>query len=96
MNYIFFIICCNILFASATKTHIKPKSTFCVNCTFFKNDFKESIYGRCTLFPKIDIDNGFLVDGMKPIKTSDEYYHCSTARTIESMCGKEGKHFEKK
>jgi len=70
------------------------KTPLCVNCKFFKNNFyTESKFGKCTKFPQNTIDYT-LVDGIS-VK-QQEYYYCSTAREMESMCGKEGKFYQHK
>ena len=93
MNYIFFIIYCNILslFSAAP---IKPK--LCVDCKFFTKDFFTiNKFGKCSLFPKVDDINYFLVDGNKD-NINSEYHYCSTSRKYDHMCGEEGKLFENK
>ena len=72
-----------------TVTCIKPK--LCINCKYYINtsDVKSNIiYGKCLLSPKKN-DNyiNFLVTGEKKF----EYNYCSTSRSSENMCGKEGK-----
>jgi hypothetical protein len=44
------------------------------------------------LFLKPEGKTNFLVNGI----SNDEYYYCSTARDIYSMCGEEGKYYKKK
>jgi hypothetical protein len=71
------------------------KPNFCVDCRFYRKDFfSSSEFGKCALFPKKEEDSSFFVNG----NTNDkiEYYFCSTARTSDHMCGKEGKYYEKK
>ena len=74
-----------------TTTSIKPK--LCINCKYYtnKSDFKSDvIYGKCLLSPKKnenENDINFLVSGEKKF----EYNYCSTSRSSEDMCGKEGK-----
>lgn len=93
MNYIFLIIYCNILL-SLSVISLKPK--LCIDCKFFtKNIFTPNKFGKCSLFPKIEIDNDYLIDGVENIKNVD-YHYCSTSREFEHMCGKEGKLYEKK
>ena len=71
------------------------KTPLCVNCKFFKKDFfTESKFGKCTKFPQNTIDYT-LVDGIS-VNKKQEYYYCSTAREMESMCGKEGKFYQNK
>jgi hypothetical protein len=52
-------------------------------------------YGKCAKFPKDDESLYFLVNGKTQPKFKD-YYYCSTARSIDSMCGPTGKLFELK
>ena len=93
MNYIFLIIYCNILL-SFSVISLKPK--LCIDCKFFtKNIFISNKFGKCSLFPIKEIDNGYLIDGVKNIKNVD-YQYCSISREYEHMCGKEGKLYEKK
>jgi len=44
--------------------------------------------------PKVDENRYYLVTGK--IQNVEEYYFCSTARSIESLCGPIGKKYEKK
>lgn len=68
---------------------------FCKDCKFFKKDFfTETKYGHCSHFPFQETDN-YLVDGFKD-ESPTSYYFCSTARSSDSMCGKEGKYYESK
>jgi hypothetical protein len=90
MNYFFLIICSVVLPALSLKS-VTPK--VCVNCKFFtKNVNSEDKYGRCSLFPKEENTINFLVSG---IKDDNNYFLCSTARTNNNMCGKEGKMYKK-
>jgi hypothetical protein len=67
----------------------------CVKCKYFKNDFWTlSKYGKCTLYPKPIEDDAFFVTGVKTPKKI-EYSFCSTARMSDSMCGEEGKYYQK-
>jgi hypothetical protein len=72
-----------------TVTCTKPK--LCINCKYYINmsDLKSNIfYGKCLLSPKNNNnDIKFLVSGERII----EYNYCSTSRSSENMCGKEGK-----
>ena len=74
---------------------MNSKEKFCKDCRFFKKDFfTETKYGVCSKFPIEQTDN-YLVDGVKALSPI-EYSYCSTARTYEKMCGKDGKYFESK
>ena len=76
-------------------TVICTKPKLCINCKYYtnKSDFKSNaIFGKCLLSPKKnenenDNDINFLVSGEKKF----EYNYCTTSRSSEDMCGKEGK-----
>jgi len=73
---------------------VKPK--LCVNCKFFtKGFFTSNNFGRCLMFPKEELNDNFLVTGIKD-KKYIEYTYCSIARNFDSKCGKEGKLYKKK
>ena len=60
----------------------------CVNCKFFKSDLLGgNVYGKCSLFPKTEID----IDLVTGIKKYPKYQYCSIARDYDDLCGKEGK-----
>jgi hypothetical protein len=83
MNTLFFLI----LVSDA----IQP----CVKCKFFKNNFfTDSKFGKCSLYPKSVENSDFFVTGIETPKKI-EYTYCSVARTFESMCGEEGKFYQK-
>jgi hypothetical protein len=83
---------CSIILSPFLANQIIPK--LCINCKFYtKKIFFISEYGKCSLFPKENIYDSFLVNGKKPNK---EYYYCYTSREFDNMCGKEGKFYEKK
>lgn len=70
---------------------IKPK--LCINCKFFKNNFiLGSELGKCSLFPIIENNDYFLVNGMKKF----DYKYCSTLRENDNYCGKDGKLYKEK
>lgn len=50
-------------------------------------------HGKCVNFPKEREDIYFLVNG-KATSNTNQYYYCSTARSIDTMCGSQGKFFE--
>lgn len=50
-------------------------------------------YGKCIKFPTENDPLYSLVTG-KPDSTYKKYYYCSTARSIDNMCGAQGKLFE--
>jgi len=71
----------------------KSNVKFCKDCKFFKKDLlPQTKFGHCTYFPYQQTDD-YLVDGVKDM-TPSSYYYCTTARSSERMCGKEGKYFE--
>ena len=84
---------------------IKPKPTLinhkpkiCIDCKFYikqNNFFISNEFGKCSLFPYECENDYYLVNGLNNEK-DEEYYHCSTARKYEDMCGREGKFYEKK
>jgi hypothetical protein len=82
-----------ILSPSFSANQIIPK--LCIDCKFYKKGlFTFSKFGKCTLFPTVNEPDYFLVNGKN--KNNIECYHyCSTARNFDSMCGKEGKFYEK-
>jgi len=66
---------------------------FCKNCKFFKKDFfTETKFGHCSHFP-FQQTNDYLVDGYKD-ESPISYHYCSTSRSSDHMCGKEGKYYE--
>ena len=96
MLIIYFMII--MLFAMLISTSIisasiiKPK--LCINCKFYtkENIITSNEFGKCKMFPKDNNNIYFLVDGIN----KEDYYYCSVARKYDSMCGKEGKFYEKK
>jgi hypothetical protein len=69
----------------------------CVNCKFYTKDFCDSSkFGKCSLFPKENNYDSFLVNGNGNTNKNKEYYYCSTSRGFEDMCGKEGKCYQPK
>ena len=72
---------------------VKVESLFCKNCKYFiqQHGIPES-FGKCGLFPTIE-QNFFLITGIAEEK--HDFYYCSTARSVETMCGEKGKHYQK-
>lgn len=73
---------------------------FCVDCQHCIPYWSGSYYSRCSAFPRTNqainaAETNYLVSGVFP-KVNIEYYHCSTAREMEDMCGKQGKFFTAK
>jgi len=86
------ITCISILSRFLT-SQIRPK--LCIDCKFYtKPFFANSEFGKCTLFPKEKVNDYFWVNGKNDNNT--EYKYCSTLRSCDSMCGKEGKLYEKR
>jgi hypothetical protein len=76
-----------------SSSQITPK--LCMNCKFFtKNFFTNSDFGKCKMFPIKNVNDYFLVNGKN--YTYVEYQYCTTSRSYDSMCGKEGKFYEKR
>lgn len=57
---------------------------YCVKCNFFMENGRLTNNGKCAMHPKITNET-------QPI--AKEYHYCATARVMEDMCGKSGKHF---
>jgi hypothetical protein len=49
-------------------------------------------YGKCSLFPKTEMD----IDLVTGVKKDAKYQFCSIARDYEHLCGKEGKKYIKR
>lgn len=83
------------------QTTVEPGPLFCKDCKHcisIKGGFGAVFYkcGKCKkdINPKGD---DYLVTGVLPVIDPDAYYyHCSTARSSEYMCGKDASHFEPK
>jgi hypothetical protein len=71
------------------------KPNLCIDCKHYTKPFifADKNFGKCSLFPRPDLDEYFFVVGSKSI---DDYYPCCIARAYDDMCGKDGKLFEKK
>jgi len=82
------------MLSSFSLNEIKPK--LCINCKYFISDDDTNKFGKCSLFPKLEENNiSFLVNGDKNIKNI-QYFYCSTLRSDNTKCGKEGKMFKRK
>jgi hypothetical protein len=73
---------------------------FCVDCQHFIPYWSGAGYAKCSAFPRTNYatkaaETNYLVSGVYP-KVNIEYFHCSTAREFEDMCGKQGKSFTPK
>lgn len=93
MNYIF-IIFCSIILPTFLANQIAPK--LCIDCKFYRNRnfLVGSEFGKCSLFPKEEDNDNFLVNGNKN-KSSKDYRYCSVLRKYDHLCGEKGKYFEK-
>ena len=82
------------LSVTSIKQIIKPK--FCTNCQhFISTSNGDDKFGKCGLFPKIDNNKYFLVNGVKEEEEMD-YHYCETTRTYANMCGENGDFYRKK
>jgi hypothetical protein len=75
---------------------LKPK--ICIDCKhFIPSDSNYAEFGKCSL-SKYEIDKNdekYLVTGIQ-VPLVVEYMFCSTMRSNEKLCGKEGKNYVKK
>ena len=82
------------IFLITSSVTIKPK--FCVNCKYFistgASDAENEYYAKCSFFPKEN--GGYLITGNK--NSSNNFYHCSTARGYSDMCGENATHYKRK
>jgi hypothetical protein len=75
---------------------IKNTPNLCIHCKHYTKDFfSNSEYGKCLLFLRKKDNDNFLVNGKK-YDDKPNYYYCSTARTNDDLCGKEGKFYQDK
>jgi len=73
----------------------------CINCKYFF--YSNDLSGKCSLFKQIEDPNekekkllNFLVTGIvKEDNNILSYLDCSIARKYDTICGKEGKKYEK-
>ena len=85
------VIICSIIIPFFSLNEITPK--LCVNCKFFMNNFiSGKKYGKCSFFPKTEMD----IDLVTGSKKDAKYQFCSIARDYDNMCGKEGKQYVSK
>ena len=98
----FLFIISNLLL-SLTNSLTQPSNSqksmntkFCLNCRYFlDNSYTGIQFGKCAQFPHIIEDNSYLITGTSIYQEID-YHYCSTARSTETMCGKEGKIYKRK
>ena len=94
MKFAFAIICSVILSAFSLK---ESSQKFCIHCKHFKNTLRtDATFGKCALFPTEQNQLSYLVSGSISDFEAIQYRYCSTVRTQEDMCGKEGKLYERK
>ena len=75
----------------------QPTTIFCLNCRYFLENSNTGIqFGKCSQFPHIIQDNSYLITGSTSIYNEIDYHYASVARSIETMCGKEGKIYKQK
>ena len=89
MKYIFGIIC-SIIFPIFSLQVIKPK--LCITCQYLITDNDTDEFAKCSLFPIIENNDVFLVNGVNVNKPKTySYYFCATSRaSYYDMCGKQG------
>ena len=100
-----------ILFISFLTTSALNQQKHCVNCKFFllknNNPYNWNLetnpnYGKCSLFPKQETTDVLISDLISSSSESEEninyvdFKYCTTARSIENMCGKEGRFYKTK
>ena len=96
INPFIFIISTLFLFLSCNSLK-QPTTKFCLNCRhFLDNDDTGIQFGKCSQFPHIIQDNSYLITGSTSIYHDIDYHYASLARSIETMCGKEGKMYKRK
>lgn len=83
-----------LFFSPCTIVLTMCSNKLCVNCQYFlKSKNGENLYAKCVAIPIINENKiSYLVTGNKE-KT---YHFCSTARSYEELCGKDGKRYRKK
>ena len=91
MQFIIFLFLTFFFKTFSIKT-AKPK--LCINCKHFIPDNDIGEYGKCLLFPRVDLKIKYLVNGIDDIDIN-QFYYCSTARSTNDMCGIEGKLYKK-
>jgi hypothetical protein len=98
-------------FLTVHSVHQQPKH--CVNCQYFllknNNPFNWNLetdlnYGKCSLFPKKDIEKqtkGMLISELVSGERDEtinnlDFNYCTTARSFDNMCGQEGRFYKTK
>ena len=62
---------------------------FCVNCKHFSPNKADVKYGKCKMAP-VDITEYLVTGNINDIV----FNYCTTARTIDSICGKNGTKYD--
>lgn len=64
----------------------------CVNCKFYL-PYRDARFSKCAKLSKDD-DKGYQYITDEIFTEDIEYYYCSTARTMDRLCGKDAKMYE--
>ena len=82
------------LLINKTTYSLNPER-LCVNCQYFSvNKNTDTVFGKCIALPKTEEnEKRYLVTGSHK---NDDYLFCYSARSSDTMCGKEGKRYRKK
>lgn len=95
------------LFSFFILSSATAKSKLCSNCKYFLPN-ENKMYSRCLKFPKVENTENlyqrrgelleFLTNSSPtPFKPKCiEYNYCAFARSLDYMCGKEGKSYEER
>ncbi len=93
VNMKFLYLLLNTLFLQGLSLRDKR---LCVNCLFFKKDYWwKNEYGKCTFFPKRNVNKNYFIDDFSVVDLPD-YNYCSSARKSKNMCGEDGLMFIKR
>jgi hypothetical protein len=103
---LYIILFATILYGVSSLTPPNPyHQKKCINCEFFlakKKPFMIGLdntpdYGQCSLFKKEHKKyNKFISDEEMKDKLDLEFYHCTSARAFNDMCGEEGRFYRKR
>jgi len=93
----FLFIISTLLVSLSCNSLKQPTTKFCLNCRYFLDNNNTGIqFGKCSQFPHIIQDNSYLITSSTNIYHEIDYHYASVARSIETMCGKEGKIYKRK
>ena len=96
IHFLFIISSFLLSLTSSVQNEPSMNTKFCLNCRYFlDNSYTGIQFGKCSQFPHIIEDNSYLITGTSIYQEID-YHYCSTARSSETMCGKEGKIYKRK